>query len=131
MVTLEVGDYHFLQKVLFTRDSVLVENTRNESEWRDSPAFGAARSWICVPLVVSEQLVGLLSVSNNEAGRFTREHLKLAKSLALSAAVAIQNARLYERAEIYASELELQVKLLKETQAALEQTQSRSRDTGQ
>jgi hypothetical protein len=37
---------------------------------------------------------------------------------------------LYERAEIYASELELQVKLLKETQAALEQTQSRSRGTG-
>jgi PAS domain S-box-containing protein len=131
VVTLEVSDFQFLQKVLFTRDSVLVENTRNESEWRDSPAFGAARSWICVPLVVSEQLVGLLSVSNKESGRFTREHLKLAKSLALSAAVAIQNARLYERAEIYASELELQVKLLKETQAALEQTQSRSRGTGQ
>ena len=131
VVTLEVSDYHFLQKVLFTRDSVLVENTRNESEWRDSPAFGAARSWICVPLVVSEQLVGLLSVSNKEAEHFTREHLKLAKSLALSAAVAIQNARLYERAEIYASELELQLKLLKETQAALEQTQSHSRGTGQ
>ena len=130
MVTLDVSDYHFLQKVLFTRDSVLVENTRNESEWRDSSAFAAARSWICVPLVVSEQLVGLLSVSNKEAGRFSREHLKLAKSLALSAAVAIQNARLYERAEIYASELELQVKLLKETQAALEQTQSRSRGMG-
>jgi ATP dependent DNA ligase-like protein len=72
----------------------------------------------------------LLSVSSKESGRFTREHLRLAKSLALSAAVAIQNARLYERAEIYASELELQVKLLKETQAALEQTQSRSRGTG-
>ena len=129
VVTLEVSDYHFLQKVLFTRDSVHVENTRNESEWRDSPAFGTARSWICVPLVVSEHLVGLLSVSNKESGRFTRDHLKLAKSLALSAAVAIQNARLYERAEIYASELELQVKLLKETQAALEQTQSRSRGT--
>src|SRR5208337_958532 len=42
VVTLEVGDYHFLQKVLFTRDSVLVENTRNQPEWRDSPAFGTA-----------------------------------------------------------------------------------------
>jgi GAF domain-containing protein len=79
---------------------------------------------------VSEHLRGLLSVSSKESGRFTREHLRLAKSLALSAAVAIPNARLYGRAEIYASELELQVKLLKETQAALEQTQSRSRGTG-
>lgn len=129
VVTLEVSHYHFLQKVLFTRDSVLVENTRNESEWRDSPAFGGARSWICIPLVVSEHLVGLLSVSSKESGQFAREHLRLAKSLALSAAVAIQNARLYERAEIYASELEMQVKLLKETQAALQQTQGRSRSS--
>ena len=131
VVILEVSHYHFLQKVLFTRDGVLVENTRNESEWRDSPAFGYARSWICIPLVVSEHLVGLLSVSSKESGRFAREHVRLAKSLALSAAVAIQNARLYERAEIYASELELQLKLLKETQAALEQSQSRSRGTGE
>ncbi len=130
VVTLEVSQYHFLQKVLFTRDGVLVENTRNESEWRDSPAFGSARSWICIPLVVSDHLVGLLSVSSKEPGRYGREQLRLAKSLALSAAVAIQNARLYERAEIYASELELQLKRLKETQAALEQTQARSRGTG-
>jgi PAS domain S-box-containing protein len=129
VIILEVSAHHFLQKVLMTRNSVFLENTRNESEWRDSPAFGGARSWICIPLVVSENLVGLLSVSSKESGRFNREHLRLAKSLALSAAVAIQNARLYERAEIYASELELQVKLLKETQAALEQTQSRSRGT--
>ena len=130
VVILEVSHHHFLEKVLMTRNSVLLENTRDEPQWRDSPAFGGARSWICIPLVVSEHLVGLLSVSSKESGRFTREHLRLAKSLALSAAVAIQNARLYERAEIYTSELELQVKLLKETQAALEQTQSRSRGTG-
>ena len=130
VVILEVSHHHFLEKVLMTRNSVLLENTRDEPQWRDSPAFGGARSWICIPLVVSEHLVGLLSVSSKESGRLTREHLRLAKSLALSAAVAIQNARLYERAEIYASELELQVKLLKETQAALEQTQGRSRGTG-
>lgn len=130
VVILEVSHHHFLEKVLMTRNSVLLENTREEPQWRDSPAFGGARSWICIPLVVSEHLVGFLSVGSKESGRFTREHLRLAKSLALSAAVAIQNARLYERAEIYASELELQVKLLKETQAALEQTQSRSRGTG-
>ena len=130
VVILEVTDHHFLQKVLMTRTSVFLENTRNETDWRDSPAFGGARTWMCIPLVVSENLVGLLSVSSKESGRFTREHLRLAKSLALSAAVAIQNARLYERAEIYASELELQVKLLKETQAALERTQSRAHGTG-
>jgi len=117
----------FLQDATLGRKSIFLENTQNEPEWREHAAFGCARSWICVPLVVSENLVGLLSVCSKEPGRFTRDHFKFAKSLALSAAVAIQNARLYESVAIYASELEVQLKKLKETQQALEQTQSRSR----
>ena len=117
----------FLQDATLGRKSIFLENTQNEPEWREHAAFGCARSWICIPLVVSENLVGLLSVCSKEPGRFTRDHFKFAKSLALSAAVAIQNARLYESVAIYASELELQLKKLKETQLALEQTQSRSR----
>ena len=128
IVVIDMSHSRFLQDASIARKSVFLENTRREADWRDHPAFGAARSWICVPLVSSENLVGLLSVSSKEPGRFTREHLRLAKSLALSAAVAIRNARLYERAEIYASELELQLKLLKEAQEALKQTQGRSEE---
>jgi len=117
----------FLQDATLGRKSIFLENTQNEPEWREHAAFGCARSWICIPLVVSENLVGLLSVCSKEPGRFTRDHFKFAKSLALSAAVAIQNARLYESVAIYASELEVQLKKLKETQLALEQTQARSR----
>jgi len=129
VVILDANKNHFLQKVSVTRKSLLLEDTRKEIEWRDTPAFGGAGSWICIPLLASDHLIGLLSVSSKEPGRFTHEHLRLAESLALSAAVAIQNARLYERAEIYASELELKLEQLKETQAALEQTQIRSSKT--
>jgi PAS domain S-box-containing protein len=129
VVILDANKNHFLQKVSVTRKSLLLEDTRIEIEWRDTPAFGGAGSWICIPLLASGHLIGLLSVSSKEPGRFTHEHLRLAESLALSAAVAIQNARLYERAEIYASELELKLEQLKETQAALEQTQIRSSKT--
>jgi len=128
IVVIDMSHSRFLQDATIARKSIFIENTRREADWRDHPAFGTARSWICVPLVSSENLVGLLSVSGKEPGRFTREHLRLAKSLALSAAVAIRNARLYERAEIYASELELQLKLLKEAQEALKQTQGRSEE---
>jgi PAS domain S-box-containing protein len=129
VVILDANKNHFLQKVSVTRKSLILEDTRMEIEWRDTSAFGGAGSWICIPLLASDHLIGLLSVSSKEPGRFTHEHLRLAESLALSAAVAIQNARLYERAEIYASELELKLEQLKETQAALEQTQIRSSKT--
>jgi len=51
-------------------------------------------------------------------------HFRLAKSLAVPAAVAIRNARTHERAEIYAAELEARLQEVSETQKGLE----RSRD---
>ena len=55
------------------------------------------------------------------ACKFSAEHLRLAKSLAIPATVAIQNARTHERAEIYAAELELRLDELREAQNALQQ----------
>jgi hypothetical protein len=49
---------------------------------------------------------------------FTNEHLRLAKSLAVPASVAIQNARIHELAEIYAAELELRLEELITAQQA-------------
>lgn len=56
---------------------------------------------------------------------FAPEHLRLAKSLAVAAAVAIKNARIHERAEIYAAELEVNLRELRETQKALEHAEDR------
>ena len=51
------------------------------------------------------------------------EHLRLAKSLAIPAAAAIQNARLYECAKIYGAELEKRSSDLEEVQSALQRFQ--------
>jgi len=56
--------------------------------------------------MASGEVLGVLSVGSSDAHKFTTEHFRLAKSLAIPAAVAIRNARLYERAEIYAAELQ-------------------------
>jgi GAF domain-containing protein len=56
--------------------------------------------------MASGEVLGVLSVGSSDAHKFTAEHFRLAKSLAIPAAVAIRNARLYERAEIYAAELQ-------------------------
>jgi len=58
---------------------------------------------------MSERVLGLLSIGHSRPCAFTSEHFRVAQSLAISAAVAIQNARLYERAEIYAAELEAMI----------------------
>ncbi len=71
-------------------------------------------------LVASQRVLGLLSLADTRPGFFTTEHLRLAKSLAIPAAVAIQNARLYERAEIYGFELEQRLADLANKEQALQ-----------
>ncbi len=102
----------FLERVRVARKSTFVPDTAEENDWEDEGVLQGVRSWICVPLLASterpssERVLGLLSVGHSRPSAFTAEHFRVAQSLAISAAVAIQNARLYERAEIYAAELE-------------------------
>jgi PAS domain S-box-containing protein len=121
--TLDAKDSRFLMKALVTKNSVLIADTNDEPEWSGFKGHAHMRSWLCVPLVASQQVLGLLSLGDTRAHFFTHEHLRLAKSLAIPAAVAIQNARLYERAEIYGTELEQRLADLNETEQALQQAE--------
>jgi PAS domain S-box-containing protein len=121
--TLDAKDSCFLMKALVTKNSVLIADTNDEPEWSSFKGHAHMRSWLGVPLVASQQVLGLLSLGDTHAHFFTHEHLRLAKSLAIPAAVAIQNARLYERAEIYGTELEQRLADLNETEQALQQAE--------
>ncbi len=57
----------------------------------------APRSIFNVPLRVKEQVIGVLQVVDIEPNRFDGFGLKLLESLAATAAIAIENARLYEQ----------------------------------
>lgn len=104
--TLDALSNRFLMDILATKKSLLITNTAQEGEWAKFKGFSHLRSWLCVPLVASQQVLGFLSLGDTDNQTFTQEHLRLAKSLAIPAAVAIQNARLYEQAEIFRAELE-------------------------
>lgn len=121
--TLDAKESRYLMQALVTKNSVLIADTNDEPEWSRFKGHAHMRSWLCVPLVASQQVLGLLSLGDTRAHFFTHEHLRLAKSLAIPAAVAIQNARLYERAEIYGAELEQRLTDLNQTEQALQRAE--------
>lgn len=57
------------------------------------------RCWMGVPLVSRGQVIGILSITSSEPGYFTPAHASLSVTIANQAAVAIENARLYEQAQ--------------------------------
>jgi PAS domain S-box-containing protein len=121
--TIDARDSYFLMRVLATKNSVLIPDTGEEPEWPAFRGHAHMRSWLCVPLIASHQVLGVLSLGDTRTHAFTQEHLRLAKSLAIPGAVAIQNARLYERAEIYGAELEQRLTDLEQTEQALKKAE--------
>jgi PAS domain S-box-containing protein len=104
VVTLEASEHALAQRMLFLKKSVHLSDTGDEADWQNSKPLLNIRCWIGVPLVVSDSVLGFLSIGNTRPRTLTTEHFRLAKSLAIPAAVAIHNARLYQWAEIYAAE---------------------------
>ena len=109
-LTLNAAESVFLQRILFEKQAMLLLDVAKQSEWRQIQALDGAHSWLGVPLIAGGHVLGILSLGARTPSVFTPEHLRLAKSLAVPAAVAIQNARTHERAEIYAAEFELRLK---------------------
>jgi len=56
------------------------------------------RSELTVPIIIREQIVGVLDVQSDRLNSFSEVDVELMQALANQAGVAIQNARLYERA---------------------------------
>jgi PAS domain S-box-containing protein len=59
--------------------------------------FSYTHSWLGVPLLLKERVLGVLSLGHDEQGYYTQRHAELAMAIASHIAVAIENARLYEQ----------------------------------
>jgi PAS domain S-box-containing protein len=122
-LTLIADKSPFLQRISVEQKSVLIPDTNQEEGWKTFKGHKQFRSWLCVPLVASEEFLGFLSAGHTDPNRYTQEHLRRAELLAIPAAAAIQNARLYQTAQIYGSELEKRIADLKQAETALAQAQ--------
>ncbi len=103
-------------------DTPLARGLR-ESIWTPEleDAFGHTRSWIGVPLLVHEHVIGMLALRHNTANRYHARHAELALAFASQAAVAIENARLYRQAQELAAFEERQ-RLARDLHDAVSQT---------
>ncbi len=123
-LTFVADESPFFQRIWSERRRTLISDTRQQEGWQTFTGHEQFRSWLSVPLVASEEFLGFLSVGHVEPNHFTEEHLRRAELLAIPAAVAIQNARLYSTAEIYGSELEKRLADLQKAEQALDRSEA-------
>jgi PAS domain S-box-containing protein len=98
-VTTSIEINSLMQKVAQTHAPLVIEDVGGYPEFQLEPhaAFNI-HSWIGVPLLVGDRLIGSIGVDKHEAGFYTQEHGRLAMAFATQAAIALENARLFEEA---------------------------------
>jgi signal transduction histidine kinase len=86
---------------------------------------GDERSWMGVPLVAGNEVIGIYSLGKKETGFYTDEHLNLAETMAVPAALAIQNASLFEQVRVGRTQLQALSRQLVEVQESERRTVAR------
>jgi PAS domain S-box-containing protein len=95
-LTLKIGE-GLAGWVVENREATLAADLYNDPRWvRSSSTSGQHRSAIVAPLLVSEDVIGVLLVFSRIENYFTPDSLNLVKAIAGQVAVAINNAHLYE-----------------------------------
>ena len=87
----------------------LALDVRQDSMHFDNPYLPLTRSELVLPLISQGVCIGALTVQSQYEADFTQDDLVILELMAEQLAVVIENARLYEAVQGYASELEKRV----------------------
>lgn len=82
-----------------TRQAVIANNVRAEADWLPNPLLPNTASEMAVPLVVGDQVLGVLDVQSDHVNAFSEEDANIQTTLASQVATALQNARSFTQAQ--------------------------------
>jgi sigma-B regulation protein RsbU (phosphoserine phosphatase) len=101
-----------------TGHSVRVSDTTKDSRYIN--AIDSVRSELAVPLMLQGKCVGVLDIQSRHIDYFTRDQQNILTLLASRLAVAIENARLFQRVRAQADTLLLLNEVSRETSSTLD-----------
>src|SRR5207248_5667491 len=89
-----------------------------------------ARSELVIPLLLKDRCIGVFDLESPELDAFAKTHVEILTLLASQAAVAIENARLYETIRANEDRLEKEIRFAQRVQTALLPTELPARMKG-
>ncbi len=89
-----------------SRAGVVVNDVTSAEDFLPNPMLPRTRSEMAVPMIVGDEVIGVLDVQSERVGRFTGADLQVNTTLAAQIAVAIQNARSFSQIQKRSQNLE-------------------------
>jgi signal transduction histidine kinase len=93
-IPIREGDVYY--EIRQTQRSVLVPDVSRRADWQYVEDLPPAQSWLGVPLILEEGVIGMLSLTRERPDPYTEDERTLSAAFASQAAIALENARLYD-----------------------------------
>jgi PAS domain S-box-containing protein len=100
----------YRSRMIASGEPVIVPDIAVSPDWNREVSQGQWRSYVGAPIMVSDLTVGFLNVMGTVPGQFGPQDAQRLKVFARHAAIAIENAQLYQALRSHAHQLEERVK---------------------
>jgi GAF domain-containing protein/HAMP domain-containing protein len=94
-----VQEQSLVARAARSRQAVVVNDVRSDPGWLPNPLLPRTASEAAVPLVIGDQVLGVLDVQSDRVNAFSDEDVSIQATLAAQVATALQNARSFARAQ--------------------------------
>ncbi len=84
-----------VQRIVHGRGPVIVPDVHDEPDWLPVEGLELVRSWLGVPLISKDEVIGVLMVDSHHPNTYDKDASRLALTFAHQVAMAMENSRLY------------------------------------
>lgn len=99
--TLPVDDQLF-QEISRTNSALILEDAHQDNRFLKFGNTDYIRGWMGLPMFLRGQIIGYLSIDSKTIGAYSLESANLVQAFANEAAIAIENARLFQQVQLLA-----------------------------
>lgn len=104
---------------LYSDDDLAVRFRDSMCEYMDT-VFKGIHSWMSLPMVSKDKVIGVLTLDHNEPGFYKPQHLEMGTAFANQAAIEFENAKLYGETVKKADEIKTMFNIQKAITSRLE-----------
>lgn len=99
--TLPIEDKLF-EEISESKSAIILEDAQKDHRFLGFGNTGYIRGWMGLPMYLRGQIIGYLSIDNKRVGAYSKESANLIQAFANEAAIAIENARLFQQVQTMA-----------------------------
>ncbi|MCG3207930.1 MAG: Sensor histidine kinase RcsC [Anaerolineae bacterium] len=105
-MTFNITDHGKGRFLFDEKQPLIMPDVQKDPRWIKIEGDDYIRSWLGVPLVVEDDVIGVLTLDHHTPDFYTDRHLAIATTFAQQAAIALENASLFDAVNQRVAELE-------------------------